>query len=138
MKERRKEHPVCDVEDCENLSRSSGKKFGVRLGEMHYGRIRTNGSTDTILARPYTKICYFCGGPAPKQRLFCSKVCRRRDRLGAPNRILVCLTCKGDIPEEKRLDTQFCSVKCYRMAERGKMYGITPPGGLRTVAPAAL
>ncbi|BCW78328.1 hypothetical protein NicSoilC5_03470 [Arthrobacter sp. NicSoilC5] len=123
--EKRQDCPTCDVEGCEKKSRSSGTKSGIRLCEMHYGRTRTNGTIDRIM-RDYTRICHYCGGPAPKQRLFCSDVCRRRDRLGAPDRILVCIACLGDIPEEKRLDTQFCSPKCYRIVERGKSYGLTP------------
>ena len=114
---------LCEVEDCGKPSRSSGAK-SPRLCEMHYGRIRTNGTLNRVL-REANRICHYCGGPARKQRLFCSDACRRRDRMGiAPGTVAVCETCGGDIDYGARPDRKFCSLPCQRISERGRRYGL--------------
>jgi predicted nucleic acid-binding Zn ribbon protein len=124
--ERRKNYPPCTVEGCENTSRSAGTRGGLLLCEMHYGRVRVNGILDTVTTRRVAnRTCHHCGGPAPKQRIFCSEVCRRRDRLGITEKVMYCCVCNEAIPEDRRLDAKFCGLSCQRISERGMRYGMT-------------
>lgn len=111
----------CEVEGCETPRRSSG----ARWCELHYMRNRRHGAPERTVTRMPNGTCYHCGASAPKQRQFCSELCRRRDRLGAPGRVLACACCDGPLREDVRLDALFCSEDCYHEHRRAKLYGTT-------------
>lgn len=112
-------HPRCSVDGCPNNSRSPG----AALCEMHYGR-RRRGLPDLTLTRTRTPsgTCHHCGAAAPPRKLFCSELCRRRNRLGVPGRELACLVCSTSLPEDVRLDAMYCSTPCVRSAARAQRY----------------
>jgi hypothetical protein len=58
--------------------------------------------------------------------MFCSELCRRRDRLHAPCLRLACLVCDAELPEGAMLGTKYCSADCRFMDRRARQYGISP------------
>ena len=114
--------PECEIEGCEKLQRSAKSKWC----EMHYGRNRSNGDPNIARLRIANGTCYHCGDPAGKQRMFCSEVCRKRDRMGVPGTTLTCGLCREPMPDDKKLDSLFCSSNCYQIHVRGKRYGLSP------------
>ena len=118
--ERRAGYGTCEEPGCPDRKRSAG----ARWCEKHYGRVRRGGEPSTTRVRVYTGICHHCGGEAPRQRLFCSELCRRRNRMGAPGRQLTCTVCGTLLPERVRLDAMYCTLSCQRTAERAKRYGL--------------
>lgn len=121
--ERRASFGECEIEGCTKRKRSAGAAWC----EMHYGRNRANGDPERVrVSRPYTGICYQCGEPAPRQRLFCDAICQRRDRMGAIGRISDCIICDGPLPEGAHLNTDYCSYECERAVIRAKLYGVEP------------
>lgn len=130
--ERKASYGECEIEECSKTKRSSSSPWC----EMHYGRNRFNGDPRaTRVSRPYTGICYQCGGPAARQRLFCDLICQRRDRMGAVGRTSDCTVCEGPLPEGAHLNTVYCSRDCERFAERARLYGVDA-GWLKETAEA--
>lgn len=119
---RRRQDRPCASPGCDQ-QRPPGRKFWC---EKHYGRLKRNGDLDTLLVRLPNGACHHCDNPtdSPK-KLFCSAICRRRDRLGLPGTVLTCHVCQGDIHEDRRCDSIFCSKTCLQVAQRAKLYKIS-------------
>lgn len=133
----RQPYGKCDIESCAERKRSRRAKWC----EMHYGRWRRNGDPLALVHRTAGATCHHCGDPLPvdrTKRLFCSEVCRRRDRLGVPGKELSCVVCDAELAEDVRLDALFCAPslaevetgarsRCKTMWERSRLYGLTIP-----------
>ncbi|MFI0211941.1 endonuclease VII domain-containing protein [Streptomyces diastaticus] len=77
------------------------------------------------MVRAATGTCHHCGASARRQRLFCSPLCQRRDRLGLPVDRQGCAVCDGQIPDSKRNDAVYCSTECANVAATARRYGMT-------------
>lgn len=115
-----KRFPACSVPDCPGLGRSGAAEYC----EMHYGRIRRHGSTESLRRIPNGS-CFHCGGPTPPQRVFCSAICSTRDRVGAHHDGRSCLICGESIAHQTRWGALYCSRSCNRKASQFRRYGIT-------------
>lgn len=109
----------CEVVDCTTRRRSAN----ARWCEKHYSRVRHHDHPRPLTRRP-NGACHHCGSPTARQRLFCSDLCRRRNRMRAPGRLLVCVVCEGPVPADARLDALYCSMACKQTAKRAAMYRI--------------
>jgi len=112
----------CSIQECEKPRRSVGSEWC----EMHYGRNRFNGDPLASKKREATGVCHHCGAKAGRRQLFCSKICVRRDRMGATGRHVICVTCKGSVHEDARMDRDTCSKGCKSTANRAYRYGLAP------------
>lgn len=120
--ERAKSYGECEISDCTKRKRSAGAEWC----EMHYGRNRTMGGPLAVPKRRQANgTCHHCGGPAPRQRLFCDRICQRRNRHGAPGRTSTCATCEGPIPEGSHLNASYCSYECERDVRLSKVYSVS-------------
>lgn len=122
IRERTGLSPKCRIEGCENPRRSRIAEWC----EGHYARNRRHGSPYITLVRKPNLKCYHCAEPVARRVLFCSDLCRRRDRMNAPCLRLACLVCDVVLPEDAQLGSKFCSQECKRTDERARKYGINP------------
>lgn len=93
---------------------------------MHYARNRRHGSPHATVNRVANLKCHHCGTAVARRVMFCSELCRRRDRLNAPCMRLACLVCDAELPEDAMLGTKYCSVDCRFIDQRARQYGISP------------
>lgn len=113
--------PFCTALHCRSKVRSSGAEWC----ELHYGRIRRNGDTTTVRLRVANGSCHYCGGEAPRKKVFCSDPCRRRDRVGVPVGDRLCAVCRMALPDDGRSDKIYCSLECSATAATARRYGLT-------------
>lgn len=112
----------CMIEDCPEPRRSRKADWC----EKHYARNRRYGSPHATVNRVANLKCHHCGIAVSRRAMFCSELCRRRDRMNAPCLRLACMVCDAQLSEDAPLGTKFCSVDCKFMAGRARQYGISP------------
>lgn len=111
----------CSVDSCSKPRRSGNAEWC----EMHYYRMRRNGSLEPIGVAP-TGHCHHCGRPTPRpQRIYCSSVCQTRNRIGAEFTGRNCIVCETAIPHEDNYLRRYCSRPCQDLAARLRHYGIS-------------
>ena len=119
----RSDFPFCTIAGCPNHTRTRKSPYC----EMHYGRLRTNGSLERV--RPQgTGQCKQCGTvfapPFDPNRLYCDSRCTNRFHRGVNEEPRSCRLCGQLI--KGRVDLQFCSDRCKRVARTAAQYGLTP------------
>lgn len=118
---RRRSAEPCTIPGCELPRRSLKSEWC----EMHYGRNRRNGDPVLLHVRLPNGLCHHCGAEAAAKNLFCSALCRRRDRLKLPGTVLTCIVCQGEIPEDRRSHSLYCGIECQYVANKAKMYKVS-------------
>lgn len=113
---------LCEVDGCDNRVRSKA----ARWCERHYIRWYRHGDPTArkSTAREATGKCVYCGGGAPSGRVFCSQLCRTRDRVGA-DIDRQCAVCDGPVPFTARSDSLYCSVACRLFKNRAARYSLS-------------
>lgn len=106
-------HEHCTVEGCNNPTRSKGSPYC----EMHYYRIRRNGSLKVVQEKG-TGLCWYCGEPLnnpTEYQKFCSHRCSTRYYRNDPV-TLECVVCgKSFVPFDRNIT---CSPECNEQRKR--------------------
>jgi hypothetical protein len=119
LRRRRKGVQPCAINECDAPRRTKS----ARWCETHYYRNRRHGDPTYTARRTPNGTCHHCDGPASGRQLYCSVQCARRNRIGAPGRCDLCVTCGGEIT--RPFATIYCADACQRLAARGRRYGLS-------------
>lgn len=98
---------ACAVTDCDHEPRSTF----VELCEKHYGRVRRNGTTDSLIRSNTTGACIVCSEPVRNGRVYCGNTCATRSSRGWQPTELTCPVC-NTTAVMRRSDAVFCSRRC--------------------------
>lgn len=123
LNEDRDSFPLCELDECSSPRRSRK----ARWCEAHYIRWYRHGDPRARVstAREPNGTCFHCGGSAPARSIFCSQLCRTRDRIGADATPRPCPVCDATVPFSNRADRVYCTIDCAREASRARQYGLT-------------
>lgn len=112
----------CAIEWCDNLRRTATSLWC----EAHYHLNYRNGDPTTAKrSRLANRKCHHCGVDVPRKHLFCDALCKRRNRMGAEGRHLICIVCDKVLGEEFNLGALYCSRLCRSTAGKAYRYGLT-------------
>lgn len=126
-RERRKQEritfPPCELDECSVPCRTRNSRWC----EAHYIRWYRHGDPRARVstAREPNGTCFHCGGPSPKQKIFCSQLCATRDRIGAAYEERFCPVCDATVPITDRVDRIYCTQRCADTGIRARRYGLT-------------
>lgn len=111
----------CVIDGCKNRARSKTALWC----EAHYHLNYRNGGPTTTKIRVPNGKCHHCAAPMARKALFCDPLCKRRFRMGASGRHLVCISCDKVLAEGFNLGSLYCSRSCKSLRDRAAKYGLS-------------
>lgn len=120
-KELQNQFGPCAIDECKNRARSRTALWC----EAHYHLNYRNGGPTTTKIRVPNGKCHHCAVPMTRKALFCDALCKRRFRMGAPGRQLVCISCDKVLAEGFNLGSLYCSRACKSLRDRASKYGLS-------------
>lgn len=105
----------CTIEGCEKTARSQASPYC----EMHYYRIRRNGTIAPKGVVGKWACCQHCGAPTERGRKYCDSRCASRGARGTPT-VRECATCgvQFDPRSDHGRDRYTCSDSCAKKRDK--------------------